>query len=210
MHRGRESTRGVARNAEGVLAVLERMVARSCAVGAARVTRVRALGCRAGSRTQLGGLVVDGLLRLLRGERSRRDGRGRVYGLAKVELGRRGRSRLRGFRQVGRWSCTWMERLETLGRIKRDAEVSREGWAERRRAGFRVDLKEGGVSMRGIYKKEILMNTGSPECQATRNSPNLAERRCRRSCIVARALAGIWPPALKSEMFVHARRFFAR
>lgn len=142
MHGGRESTRGVACDTERVLAVLEGMVPRSRAVGSARVTCVGALGRRARSRAELGRLLVDGLLCFLRGERTRRDGRGRVDGLAEVEVGRGGGG-FRGFGEVGGWACARVKGLEALGRIERDAEMAREGWAEGSRAGFRVDLGKG-------------------------------------------------------------------
>jgi hypothetical protein len=153
MHRGRESSRCVTRDTEGVLAVLEGMVPRSCAIRSARITCVGFLGRGPRLRTKFGCVVVDGLLSFLWSERTRGDGRGRVDGLSQVEVGRRVGG-FRWFGKVGGWTCAWVKRLKASRCIECDAEVASEWWAEGCRTGFRVDLGQVLADVAGRVRRE--------------------------------------------------------
>lgn len=125
------------------------MVPSSRTVRTARITCIGTFRRWTRSRTKLGRLVRNCLLRLLRCQRTRRDGRRRVDGFPKIEVGRRrrcgGGRGLGRFREVGGRTRAWVERLQAFGRVECDAEVAGERWTERCRAGFRVDLRRSGA-----------------------------------------------------------------
>lgn len=125
------------------------MVPSPCAVRAARVACVGTFRHGAGSRTELDRLVRDCLLRFLRCQETRGDGRGRVDGFPEVKVGRCGWGGLGRFREVGGRTGARVEGLKAFGRVERDAEVAGKGWAERCGAGFWVNLRRSGAE-RGV------------------------------------------------------------
>jgi hypothetical protein len=145
MHRTGEPAAGITRDADDVLAILQRVVPRPCTIHPADLARV-GLSCARTGRG--GGAVVDRLLRVLSGDGNGIVCRGIVDGLSEVEVGRMGRrtrcSRARGKgRSVGLRGGfrTGVKRLKPSRRVEGDSEVTGEWRSESSRFRLRVDLQ---------------------------------------------------------------------